>query len=169
MAWVRLFYTDSSSCIQNNRWTSDLFVLSRGVRQGSPLSPYLFILCAEMLGSAIRKDEEVRGIMIFGTECKISQYADDTTMILDGSEASFSRTLYLLDTFAVCSGLKVNYEKTEALWIGSSRNSNIVLPSNKPITWAEGKVHALGVWFSTAEINLINLNSSEKMKNRKEP
>ena len=80
-AWIKLSYTDISSCIQNNGWASEFFTLSRGLRQGCPLSPYLFILCAEILGSAVRKDKEVHGIMILGTECKIWQYADDTTMI----------------------------------------------------------------------------------------
>ena len=72
IAWIKLFYTDISSCIQNNGWASEFFTLSRGVRQGCPVSPYLFILCAEILGSAVRNDKEVHGIMILGTECKIS-------------------------------------------------------------------------------------------------
>jgi len=76
----------------------------------------------------MRRDEEIRGIKISGTECKLSQCADDTTMMLDGSELSFPRTLYLVDIFAVISGLKVNYEKTEALWIGSLKNSNTIIP-----------------------------------------
>ena len=59
------------------------------------------------IGSAVRNDKEVHGNMILGTECKISQYADDTTMILDGSQSSFSRTLYLFDAFDSMSGLKV--------------------------------------------------------------
>ena len=88
-------------------------------------------------GSAIRNDKEVHGITILGTECKISQYADDTTMILDGSQSSFSRTLYLFDAFGSISGLKVNYDKTESLWIGSFKNSNSILFSNKQITWAK--------------------------------
>ena len=37
--WFKLFYTDISSCIQNNGWSSEFFILSRGVRQGCPLSP----------------------------------------------------------------------------------------------------------------------------------
>jgi len=118
----------------------------------------------EVLGNAIRRDEEIRGIKISGTECKLSQYADDTTMILDGSELSFSRTLYLLDIFADISGLKVNYEKTEALWIGSLKNSNTIIPSNKPITWAERKVYALGVWFSTSDLKDIEANFFEKIE-----
>ena len=85
-------------------------------------------------------------------------------MILDGSELSFSRTLYLLDIFADISGLKVNYEKTEALWIGSLKNSNTIIPSNKPITWAERKVYALGVWFSTSDLKDIEANFFEKIE-----
>ena len=166
-ARVKLFYTVISSCIQNNGWSSDFFTLSRGVRQGCPLSPYLFILCAEILGSTVRKHNEVRGITILGTKCKLSQYADDTTMILNGSQSSFSRTLYLLDAFASISGLTVNYDKMEALWIGSSKNLNAALLSYKPITWAERKVYALGVRFSTVEKTASYDNFSEKIERLK--
>ena len=165
VTWVKVFYTDISSCVLNNGWSSDFFNLSRGVRQGCPLSPYLFILCAEILGNAVRKDNEVHGIKIFDTECKLSQYADDTTMILDGSKSSFLRSLYLLDSFASISGLKVNYEKTEALWIGASKSSNLTFPSSKPITWANEKVFALRVWFSTLEDkSALNSNFIEKIE-----
>ena len=42
--WIKLFYCNIESCILNNGWANNLFKLSRGVRQGCPLSPYLFIL-----------------------------------------------------------------------------------------------------------------------------
>ena len=164
VSWVKLFYTNISSCVLNNGWASDFFSLHRGVRQGCPLSPYLFILGAEILGNAVRRDTEIRGIKLGNSDCKLSQYADDTTMILDGSERSFSRTLYVLDIFANVSGLKANYEKTEALWIGSHQNTNAVFPSSKPIFWAEGKVYALGVWFSTSKPANIDNNFTEKIE-----
>ena len=122
-AWIRLFYTDITSCVQNNGWSSDFFSLNRGVRQGCPLSPYLFLLCAEVLGNTVRNDKQIKGIKVMNSECKISQYADDTTMILDGSKASFLRSIFLLDSFALVSGLRANYEKTECLWIGSRSSS----------------------------------------------
>ena len=147
-----------------NGWSSEFFSLSRGVRQGCPLPPYLFILCAEILANAVRKDKEIRGINIGDMECKLSQYADDTTTILDGSQLSFSRTLFLLDIFTDTSGLKVNYEKTEALWIGSYKDRAFTIPSSKPVTWTEGKVYALGVQFSTSEINESSINFCEKMR-----
>ena len=83
-----------------------------------PLAPYLFIVYAEVLGSAIRRDHSIRGIDVLGVECKISQYADDTTLILEGSFSSLETAFKTLDNFALASGLKVNYEKSEALWIG---------------------------------------------------
>ena len=46
----------------------------------SPLSPYLFILSAELLANKIRQDSTVKGIKIFGNEIKLSQFADDTTL-----------------------------------------------------------------------------------------
>ena len=116
------------------------------------------------MGNAVRRDTEIRSIKLGNPECKLPQYADDTTMILDGSERSFSRTLYVLDVFANLSGLKTNYEKTEALWIGAHKNANAVLPSSKPIFWAERKLYALGVWFSTSRPADIDYNFTEKIE-----
>ena len=129
MTWFKLFYNNISSCIQNNGWSSEFFSLSRGVRQECPLSPYLYILCAEVLANTVRKDENIRGINIANVECKLSQYADDTTIILDGFELSLSRTLLLLDNYAMSSGFKINYEKTEALWKGSCKDRDFAIPS----------------------------------------
>ena len=161
-SWIKLFYTNIASCIQNNGWSSDFFQLSRGVRQGCPLSPYLFILCVEILANAVRNNDGIKGICISETECKISQYADDTTLILDGTDISAKHSLGLLDSFAEISGLKVNYEKTEALWIGSLRLQNRRIELNKNILWSFCKVNALGVWFSTIKEESAMLNFQEK-------
>ena len=160
--WIKLFYNDITSCIQNNGWSSDFFQLGRGVRQGCPLSPYLFILCVEILANAIRNNDEIKGICILDSECKVSQYADDTTLILDGADNSVKHSLNLLDSFAELSGLKVNYEKTEALWIGSLCLQGRTIETNKNITWSFHKVKALGVWFSTIKEESAMLNFQEK-------
>ena len=62
--WISLFYTDIQSFIINNGWSGGLFELGRGVRQGCPLSPYIFILCVEVLATAIRRDNEIKGISV---------------------------------------------------------------------------------------------------------
>ena len=161
-SWIKLFYSGITSCIQNNRWSSDFFQLGRGVRQGCPLSPYLFILCVEILANAIRNNDGIKGICISDSECKLSQYADDTTLILDGSDNSVNTSLKLLDSFAELSGLNVNYEKTEALWIGSFRLQTRTIETNKNILWSFHKVFALGVWFSTIKEESETLNLQEK-------
>ena len=92
----------------------------------------------------------------------ISQYADDTTLILDGTRASLERSFVLLNIFAKLSGLKVNYEKTEALWIGSLKNRTDKLAINQNIKWSIRKVKSLGVWFSISEEEAVLINYQEK-------
>ena len=75
-------YRNIESCVLNNGWASNYFIPERGVRQGCPLSPYIFILCAEILANKVRENKDIKGITVCGNEIKISQYADDTTIIL---------------------------------------------------------------------------------------
>ena len=64
----------------NNGFATDWFKPSRGVRQGCPLSPYLFILTAEMLSNKIKQNSTIKGIRIFGSDIKLSQFAADTSL-----------------------------------------------------------------------------------------
>ena len=111
---------------------SDCFKIERGVRQGCPLSPYLFLLSVEVLANAIRRDPcikaqlltMIKGISISQNEIKLSQYADDTTLILDGSQDALEASLDVIEKFSKISGLRLNNKKTEALWIGSKARSS---------------------------------------------
>ena len=72
------------SIVINNGYTAPYFKIERGIRQGCPLSAYLFILAIELLALKIRSDNEIKGINVNNTEIKISQLADDATcFILD--------------------------------------------------------------------------------------
>ena len=62
--WVRVLYNKASSCVMNNGFTSGPFSLSRRVRQGDPLSPYLFMLASEILVLTITNDNFIQGIRI---------------------------------------------------------------------------------------------------------
>ena len=95
------------------------------------MSPYLFILSAEILADAIRKKQRIKGIEINGIDLKLSQYAEDTTLILDGSEESFLESAILIETFRDISGLRFNIKKTKALWIGSKKDCDLILLPEK--------------------------------------
>ena len=94
---------------------SEFFNLKRGCRQGDPISPYIFILSAEILGKMVRENEIITGIKINGKEFRLSQYADDTQLFLDGTEQSLKETPNVLKIFYIMSGLKINVEKTRAI------------------------------------------------------
>ena len=69
------------------------------VRQGCPLSSLLYVLVAETLGQAIRKDPHIEGIHIAGSsghETRISQYVDDGTLLLQ-NEFSIDRAFRIID------------------------------------------------------------------------
>ena len=94
-------------------------------------------------------NQDVKGISINGNEFKISRYADDTTLILNGSEKSFTAALSDLELFSTISGLKLNNKKTEVLWIGSCTGREDQLSPEKNLKWVKDKVRCLGVWIST--------------------
>ena len=79
----------------------------------------------EILGGLIRKNTKIKGISVNNKEYRISQYADDTDFILDGRSVSFEETIDTLNIFAELSGLNINYDKSEVIWIGSCRNSSV--------------------------------------------
>ena len=73
---------DVESAVLNGGYSTNYFKVSRGVRQGSPLSPLLFVLGVEVMAQKVRQSPECRGIKLpQSTEAKISQFADDTTLI----------------------------------------------------------------------------------------
>ena len=121
--WIETLYNNITSSVIQCGHMSEFFNIGRGCRQGDPLSPYIFILCAEFLAVKIRHNKNIKGIHINGTEFKISQYADDTSLFLDGSTESLNQTLWELECFANISGLKINFDKTQVVWIGSKKFS----------------------------------------------
>ena len=95
--WVELFYTKCQSCVIVNGHLSEWFYLQRGCRQGDPLSPYLFVICAEILATLIRRHGGIKGIKIGNIEFLISPYADDTSFILDGCLESLDNCMKVLN------------------------------------------------------------------------
>jgi len=162
--WINLFNNEISSCVIVNGFPSPFFGLSRGCRQGDPISPYIFILCAEILGIMLRNCSEVKGIKVFDTEFLLSQFADDTTVILDGSEKSLQYTMYTLETYAEFSGLCVNTDKTKIKWIGSKKNSSERICKKWDLDWEAEKITILGIEFTLNLKEMVEKNYKDKLK-----
>ena len=100
------------------QWSTVLFEIQRGVRQGDPLSPYLFIMVLEVLAISIRETKNIQGILVGGTEIKLELFADDLTAFLRNDQ-SFDEILNVIAKFGKCTGLTVNFAKTEMLLLGN--------------------------------------------------
>ena len=158
--WVNTFYSNIESTVINNGFRTNWFKLSKGVRQGCPLSPYLFILSAEILSNKIRQDPNITGIKIYGNEIKLSQFADDTTLF-NADLASLERALKLINDFGKIAGLSLNVKKTKAICLGKWANNK-----NKPLNlkWLHSPVKILGIHFSYDEKRNNELNFIQKIQ-----
>ena len=90
--------------------------------KGCPLSPYLFILVAEILSHNIRNNNSIKGITLDNYEHKISQFADDTENLLLFEESTLRELMSTMDKFEQFSGLGVNTDKTEIMRIGAAKH-----------------------------------------------
>ena len=158
---IKLFYNNISCTVINNGTTCGYFPVYRGVRQGDPLSPYLFILSIEILGLIIRQRTNIGGIKLEnGDEIKISQYADDTVAIVNNIKSA-KNFLESVKKFGTYSALNMNKDKSEGYWMGSLRAS---LGKHLNIAWPTKGIKILGVLCSYDKKECENENFYKKIK-----
>ena len=61
--WFQVLYNGAKASVLRNGFLSESFQIERGCRQGDGLSPYLFLLCAEILGKMVRRDNTLKGVI----------------------------------------------------------------------------------------------------------
>ena len=125
ISWIKTIYSCRKSYVINNGFLTDPIDIAKGIFQGCPVSPYLFLLIIETLAISVRQNKDIKGIPVNGSECKISLLADDSTCFLDGSYDSFNHLFNTLNSFAKCSGCKINLYKSNAIWIGAKKGVSI--------------------------------------------
>ena len=120
LRWVNLFYTNIESAVVINGWTSSFFRPSRGVRQGCPLSPLLYVISIEVLAVCIRTSPRIAGVALPHSleEFRCSGYADDTTVAAT-TDASIEETFHLYALYERASGARLNRGKSKGMWAGS--------------------------------------------------
>ena len=102
----------------------------------------------------LKSEDSIKGIRINNNIYTLSQYADDTQFFLDGSERSLRSTLRILHKFYLMSGLKINEDKTKALWIGSMANSELKMCNDYNLDWDQNSIKILGVTFDPGILNI---------------
>jgi hypothetical protein len=163
LKWIKLFYTDITGCISNNGYLSEPFSIQRGVRQGCPLSPLLFIIAIEILSIKVKNNQDIKGIVINHDEIKQSLFADDATFITDGSEKSFNALIKTIDEFSIFSGLKLNTKKSTVLRTGSLRNTDRIFCKMKKFAWTSVSAKTLGIVFCNDKRIRFDLNFKPKI------
>ena len=160
--WIDTFYKNIKSTVIVNGQTTQWFTVERGCRQGDPISPYIFILCVEILAIMIREDSDIKGIWINKVEHKISQFADDTQLMNNGEKKSFEKSIDAINKFGKVSGLFLNADKTQAIWLGSQKYSRVKYMPHLKMVWNPTMFKILGIWFTQdlKECATINYNKN---------
>ena len=148
-----------------NGFLGEQINLYRGIRQGDPVSGFLFNISVEVLTKQIMYSKKIIGIKInTDTEIRISQYADDTILFLDGTEHSLRGATEKLSYFSTQSGLKLNWEKTACLSIGSSSPPEISASDIVNKIKRVDEIKILGVYFKRSIDNIADENIGRKVE-----
>ena len=121
--YIEALYSDVGSVIEVNNELSSVVMTRGGVRQGCPLSPFLFICVLELMAIAVRESESVKGIVepVSGREDKISLFADDSCICLREPNEQLKEARMTMKKYEDASGSALHEGKTMILKIGSTR------------------------------------------------
>ena len=100
---------------------------------------------------------------MLGCEVKISQFADDTSLFLDGTKKSFVSCVNIIDKFSQYSGLHMNADKTKVIWFGTHRPPEVKYLKNRNFEWNPEYFTLLGVRFSIHIDNITDENTQLHM------
>ena len=164
LKWVKILNTDITASVQQCGYLSEPFQIFRGCRQGDPIASLEFLLPAQFLYLMIYANKNIKGITIKNKEYKMTQFADDTTMILDGTQNSLQMSLNTIEIFGTYSGLKMNKEKTHVIWIGKQRKTKERLHTTPMLHWGETEFDLLGIKYSSNLNKMIDLNYNKYIK-----
>ena len=124
-SWIRAcLYSARTSVLINGSPTPE-FSLGCGLRQGDPLSPFLFILIMEGLHltlDAATRSQNIRGVTIGETIFSHFFFADDVVILTEWGRNDLESITNSLHSFYLASGLKLNISKSNLYGVGISED-----------------------------------------------
>lgn len=143
---IRTLHADPSARIRIGSAVTPLIKISRGTRQGCPLSPLLYALVAEPLACTSREHHSHRGIRFPDYNLIISAYADDTLLYIRDPASNAPPVLREVVQFGGFSGLKINWTKSVVFPL-----TPVTTPEELefPLTWTTEPVCYLGIQLHT--------------------
>uniref|UniRef100_A0A670JBZ4 Reverse transcriptase domain-containing protein n=1 Tax=Podarcis muralis TaxID=64176 RepID=A0A670JBZ4_PODMU len=154
---IRAIYTEQrAKLIVNNVITEDIKI-SKGTRQGCPLSPLLFITVLEVLLNAIRQNKRIKGVTLGLNEYKVKAFADDVVLTVEEPTESIREVLDEMEQFGKVAGFRLNKSKTKMMVKNMDQETIVKIQQDTEIEVVK-KVKYLGIWLSNKNIDLYQHN-----------
>ena len=131
-------------------YNSEYFTKSRSVNQGCNISPYIYLLCGEIMAHKFLYNTKIKGITVYDVKMIMSQFADDTALYLEYDRETLVEVVNVLEYVEANTGLRVSYDKTIVYRIGSLQYTDASIYTKKPLQWSDGDIQLLGISISNA-------------------
>jgi hypothetical protein len=132
ITWIKNLLDSGNTCVNLNGEYGNYFKCHRGLRQGDPLSPFLFNLVADVLNKILQKAKDagfLQGLGDFPNFGNVLNlhFADDTLIFLKADRRMINSLKWILLCFENLSGLKINFDKSEMVPLNLTHEEGQVL------------------------------------------
>ena len=142
---IKSIYDKPTASIILNKQTLQVFPLRSGTRQGCLLLPLLSNIVLEVLSTAIKQEEEIKGIPIRKEKVKLSLFADDMILYIENPKDSTKKLRGLINEFSKIAGYKINIQKPVAFVYDNNELTKKEIKNTIPLTITSKRIKYLGI------------------------
>uniref|UniRef100_A0A803SNV6 Reverse transcriptase domain-containing protein n=1 Tax=Anolis carolinensis TaxID=28377 RepID=A0A803SNV6_ANOCA len=160
---IDTIYEDQRAKIRINGQHSQNIKIGKGVRQGCPLSPLIFIFALEVLLKNLKKDQKLEGTKIGTHEFKIRAFADDIICIIEDPRSKLQLWLSKIQDYGEVAGFYINKKKSKILTKNITKTNQEIIQNLTGISVSK-KIKYLGIWLTAKNAHLLENNYNVKWK-----